>query len=417
MNLNGPRIAVVLLAVTIAAPASARLFIVNETADNADSNPGDGVCAVPFSGNCSLRAAVQEANAWSGLDGILLPAGYFALARTGTDEDNALTGDLDILDDVFILGAGWDKTVISGAFIDRVFDIFAASVDISRVQVRYGLVPELGGGIRANDGTVMVLTKVSVFGNLAGGGAGLYVQSSTTTLDSSEVAYNYTPSNGRGGGIETLGGALTVRRSSIHDNGADTGGGIFQWGDPSSPIATLLVENSTIAHNSPNGVVSDTGGGLTSMRFWGATISDNGLQGVSNGPGLSPELTCTIVSGHTSADCASAATPPLMNGGYNLSQDGSCSDVATDLTGNPLLGPLLGGIERPAASAPRVGSPAIDRGHNSICPTIDQHGRSRPRDGDRNGTATSDIGALEQVLLFFDGLETGNLSQWSSSVP
>lgn len=36
-------------------------FVVNSTADNGDASPGDGVCA-DGNGNCTFRAAVQEAN-------------------------------------------------------------------------------------------------------------------------------------------------------------------------------------------------------------------------------------------------------------------------------------------------------------------------------------------------------------------
>ncbi len=38
-------------------------FTVNSTGDEADTAPGDRVCAVASSGLCTLRAAVEEANA------------------------------------------------------------------------------------------------------------------------------------------------------------------------------------------------------------------------------------------------------------------------------------------------------------------------------------------------------------------
>jgi CSLREA domain-containing protein len=44
-------------------------FVVNNTGDNSDSNPGDGVCSDGL-GGCSLRAAIQEANATAGADTI-----------------------------------------------------------------------------------------------------------------------------------------------------------------------------------------------------------------------------------------------------------------------------------------------------------------------------------------------------------
>ena len=54
--------------------AAAAVFGVNTTADTADVNPGNGVCA-DAGGQCSLRAAVMEANANGVVDTITLPAG------------------------------------------------------------------------------------------------------------------------------------------------------------------------------------------------------------------------------------------------------------------------------------------------------------------------------------------------------
>ncbi len=45
-------------------------FGVNSTTDNADANPGDSVCETFMPGECTLRAAITEANASPGLDTI-----------------------------------------------------------------------------------------------------------------------------------------------------------------------------------------------------------------------------------------------------------------------------------------------------------------------------------------------------------
>src|SRR5919199_5199837 len=52
------------------AHASTGTLVVNSTADFFDRNPGDGVCDADAAiGNlCTLRAAIEEANASSGLD-------------------------------------------------------------------------------------------------------------------------------------------------------------------------------------------------------------------------------------------------------------------------------------------------------------------------------------------------------------
>src|SRR5262245_38779585 len=89
---------------------------------------------IAINGNCTLREAVIGANtntavdncpAGSASDTILLPAGTYFLALFGPGENAARSGDLDILSDVTIAGAGVDATVIDGAsqedpFADRV---------------------------------------------------------------------------------------------------------------------------------------------------------------------------------------------------------------------------------------------------------------------------------------------------------
>jgi CSLREA domain-containing protein len=51
----------------LAGPAGAATFVVNSTGDAGDNSAGDGVCN-DGSGNCTLRAAIEEANALAGAD-------------------------------------------------------------------------------------------------------------------------------------------------------------------------------------------------------------------------------------------------------------------------------------------------------------------------------------------------------------
>ena len=46
---------------------------------------------------------------------------------------------------------------------------------------------------------------------------------------------------------------------------------------------------------------------------------------------------------------------------------------------------------------PRPDSPAIDAMSGPGCPTTDSRGLARPQDGDGNGTATCDVGAVEYL--------------------
>src|SRR5690606_32324430 len=76
--------------------AQAASFTVNSTLDAVYASPGDGICA-SWAGVCKLRAAIQEASALAGADTINSPAGTYTLSLAGVEDDNNLTGDLDII--------------------------------------------------------------------------------------------------------------------------------------------------------------------------------------------------------------------------------------------------------------------------------------------------------------------------------
>ena len=116
--------------------ASAATFTVTKTADT-----NDGVCG----GDCSLREAVIAANSIPGADVITLPSGTYILTISGTNEDNAATGDLDIKDNLTLSGAGANMTIINGGGIDRVFQISSnVIVSISNLTVSGGVLTGFG---------------------------------------------------------------------------------------------------------------------------------------------------------------------------------------------------------------------------------------------------------------------------------
>lgn len=86
--------ALVGLALTVpAAPATAATMTVDDPGTAADASPGDGVCATA-GGTCTLRAAVEEANATTGPDTIDLPAGSYSVgSRLLIEGDTTIRGD------------------------------------------------------------------------------------------------------------------------------------------------------------------------------------------------------------------------------------------------------------------------------------------------------------------------------------
>ena len=55
---------------TLSRPLKNSTFTVTNTTDSNDTSAGDGVCTTGVIGQCSLRAAIQEANALAGADDI-----------------------------------------------------------------------------------------------------------------------------------------------------------------------------------------------------------------------------------------------------------------------------------------------------------------------------------------------------------
>lgn len=263
-----------------AAPFDAAAIITVTTTDDELNNDGD----------CSLREAIQAANqnvvvdncaAGVGDDEIILPAGTYTLTLPGGDEDDNATGDLDILSNLTIIGAGAISTTIDGGAIDRVLHIpsLQAQVVVNQVKVRNGLAP-IGGAI-LNSG-VLTLTHSIISANKAEHGGGGIFNDGILTVTHSIISANET--NANGGGIANA-GPLTVADSIIRNNHAvnfnSQGGGIASW-------SALTMTNSTISGNTSvrygGGLHNNGAATLTAVTISGNHAAEQGA-GVLNGAG------------------------------------------------------------------------------------------------------------------------------------
>ncbi len=160
-----------LLGIGASSSALSATFVVDSTADAIDNNLEDGLCAVE-GGGCTLRAAVMQANALAGADvidltGINDPTNPILLSLSGDGPDeiwlesdgtepyvvggtpDASVGDLDILEDVTIQGAGPGLTVIGwaeGATADRIFHL-QAPVDTTVALITISDLAVTGGSV------------------------------------------------------------------------------------------------------------------------------------------------------------------------------------------------------------------------------------------------------------------------------
>ena len=376
----------------LAGSVDAATFTVNSTADAVDVNPGDGVCAAA-SGQCTLRAAVMEANALGGADIITLPAGTYTLTIPGIGENAAATGDLDVTGNLTINGAGAASTIVDGGGLDRAFDVHVgATVQLNAITIRGGHAAGsgtdgAGGGIRNFAGTLILTNTIVVRNTAVLVGGGLATDSATVTLVGSTVSNN---AAGAAGGIYNA-GALIVNMSTVASNQATSGGGGGIW----NSAGTVTMTNSTVSGNS----AATTGGGIlgngTVVILTSSTVAGNAAAsggGIFNGNNLN--LRNTIVANSTAGgNCGgNPANPSLSN--HNLSSDASCAfGSAGDLNNaNPLLGPLASNGGPTATHALLSGSPAIDAVPAASCTvSTDQRGVTRPQGAD------CDIGAYEAV--------------------
>ena len=366
-------------------------IVVNSTVDEPDADATDGACATA-AGDCTLRAAIQEANARDAV--VLIPRGTYVLTRHGLDND-ASHGDLDITHPMRVIGAGQSRTVVDGDDADRAFDVRQGGEgSLSHLAVQHGRATDgPGGGIwvhtypfmlsylyvhgneavagaapdSGNGGGIAGFSDVSVqyaqvAYNRAVNGAGMYYHGFQAGSDKDTFVGNH--ASGDGGGLYLSGGDAQFGNMTVSSNtAAGHGGGVF-IAQPEQYGGIFLGAFTVASNSAPHAM----GGGI-----W---IADQvGDEFLSQSAGSS------IVAGNGGGgDCAGPGT--LHSSGGNFDGDGSCGfDKDTDLANvDPLLdGPDYNG--GPVQTrALEDGSPAIDLIACTASPGFtDARGVARPQ--------------------------------------
>ncbi len=437
-------------------PAQAQsdgVFRVNVGTDAPDANLADNICdADPGPAqSCTLRAAIMQSNAMPGSNGIDVLAGTVRLTIQGANEDTGRTGDLDITDALTIsVSSGNDTpfTIDATGLGDRAIDTrsliiptgYPTEIELRMMVLKGGRADRFGGGIRVGPYSRVVIKDFSrIEGNTAGeAGGGLYVMpNGRALLYDTVITGNRTLNSsihGGGGGIYSQGG-VTLERSVVSANRtAAKGGGIF---------ARYVLGTDRVAII--NNTADDDGGGVyytnhLGLYMWDTTVSGNrakvdiaqhiysrgggiaiigdnspfntivGEVTIANnsaflGGGLYAEnidlrrFENTIVANNTLSNCTFGANVNADSVSSSLVSDQSCPFPAAHnmLNTDPRLGPLDMRQWAPG-HAPFPGSPALDAVPDWAChASADQHGRMRPVDGNADGSARCDIGAVEAM--------------------
>jgi len=371
--------------------------------DLIDFLPGDDNCdtdAITPGPQCTLRAAVMEANAKPGPDNIQF--------LDNTDDGNTITltlggagdasqGDLDITEQVSIDGIaafGRPRTSLLTATPNRFFDINVPAgqvVSLSELRLTGGdLSSDSGGAVRARGNGMLVIDTVEFRNNEAPGGGALDTTIDTVVRNSHfEANISFFSS----AAIHSMNADLLVERSSFLDHlvAGKTNQTIGSFGDGSlSVIASTLSDNNTGVRGTSNSILIER-----------TTIVSNNGNAVDLGPNSTVVLRGNILTNSSGDDCSFTA-PGNLSSTYNLIQDGqgSCTLGPGNVSGSPGLAPAARDDgQLTYRHAPEPGSQVIDAvplSAESCSPgQLDQWGQTGAIDSDGDGEVACELGSWE----------------------
>ena len=344
-------------------PLAAMTLTVNSLGDQADASVGNGSCDVDTgtSGDqCTLRAAMQEANAVFGADTI-------GFTVTGTIN---LTGTLPTLvSDMTITGPGSTLLTVrrDTGGIYRIFTINSGTIAISGMTITNGRTADgvlgtgnnvgpSGGGVLQSSGS-LTLTDVVLTGNTTGkgyddlssgssfggfGGFGGGIDAAGTLIMTNCVVSNNTTGRGGDGGSPGPGGRgagifleaqakATLNNVTVSGNVTGIGGGpssstrsgdgagIWVGGSGFQVTATLDMTNCLITNNRTADSLRYSGGGGGLYIIGGkATLTDSNVTNNRTG------------NGSTSNGSAGSGAGIFNNGNLNVSGSAISGNIAGD---------------------------------------------------------------------------------------
>ena len=427
-------------------------FVVTLTFDATDSAPGDGICAISaaLGSGCTLRAAIQEANARPGPDTIQLPPGLYQL--TINPNIGLLITDPAGLT---IEGAGallrpstqlitilpGARATIDGLTLDRTRQGYQ---NLGSLTLTNGAINGTNAPSGFQPGILsrgpLTVTNFIISNYIPGNSPAIQIngnQTSPTLTTLRNVRVQNVPTialataggnnlieiidssfdqNVRGMLLGGIANQVTIRNSTISNNragGIEVGFGLVEF-----PNAVNIL-NSTISGNQNNTALRlfDGDGQRVQVLLNNVTIANNhggntvGGIFVPNASGPSPvAILNSIIAKNTTNNPPRASDLPnnlpadcngrLLSRGHNLFGTlGGCTvtdETATNIVGDPLLlpladnfGPTLTHAVPSGSLAENAGNPAQPGSGGNACEASDQRGITRLQGAD------CEIGAYE----------------------
>lgn len=269
--------------------------------------------------DCTLRGAIFRAN----LDGegstIKLPPGYYPLTVPGPEEDDNLSGDLDLTGEALnlVVTPAGGSALIEQLVVDRVFDVHQGSGlfrIIGDLTLRGGIAAQAdglgrGGVLRASQSGGLDLVGVRFEDGFAAASGGcLHWQSpaEAVPLVLEDVSFEGCVTQGEGGAFSVFVGSAVGQLERVVSRGnfaAVAGGGGYVVGS----ATTLVIEASAFEHNLAASQVDPShGGGLAieggSVSIRGSTFAGNragGLGPQAEGGGIALRGGLTLIRNST----------------------------------------------------------------------------------------------------------------------
>lgn len=322
------------LTTSLAVPFFATI-VVDRTDD--DATAAASACSVAAN-DCSLRGAVTFANANPGTT-ISIPSGTYQLNIPGGLAEgfsgNNLVGDLDIIaNNTIITGSGASTTVIQQTQLnDRVIEVnpfLAANHTFSISDVT------VSGGKET--------TGV--------GGGGMISGSIDNSVTISNCVFSGNSATGLGtiggGGIQHMGGSLTITGTTFSNNSTSTSGGGLSYtaGDPlirTPSTGTLTVSGSTFSGNTANsGAAGGGGADLFNFNLGTGTYNINSSSFTNNSAPTASGGAIIVESGPATITTSSFSGNSAGLSGGAITTHSNSSVAFSRLVGNTVTNPLNG---------------------------------------------------------------------------